>query len=482
MKENDLAQLLKLRSDNKCRGKGEYLVGRSHLCILVLVSLLVGIATTVNQVQKVGAVEDQPTIYINASGSITPATTLITTTDNVTYTLTGNITGTHGYETLNVQRDNIILNGAGFAILNTVRYNGIYLGYRNNVTIRNLKIIDCGDGISLNANTWITITNCTLEGNYRAVYNGYAAGPRNFTFTNNKVIARDYGINAAISDGTISGNTIQASSGYGLYIWTDNVTIKDNLITGCSWVGASILSASNLSIFNNTFSSNGIGITMPVGTFRIYHNLFINNNEHARGSNLTLFWDDGYPSGGNYWGGYVTTDLYSGEYQNITGGDGIGDQPYISLYYGQLKDRYPLMLLGVSSVSQTPPMSNVLPTDPVEVNATIRHVYPVTQVILNCTYTNSTATWTSIINMTNLEDGIWHGTIPSFPAGTNATYAIIAYDDIGNSVSSEDQGYTFEYPVIPEFSSFFLLPLFMLATLPAAVIYKRKRDSNRQTA
>jgi hypothetical protein len=76
--------------------------------------------------------------------------------------------------------------------------------------------------------------------------------------------------------------------------------------------------------------------------------------------------------------------------------------------------------------------------------------------------------------MTNLEDDIWQGNIPSFPVGTNVTYAIIAYDDIGNSVSSEDQGYTFEYPVVPEVPSFLVLPIFMAATLMAVIVLKRR--------
>jgi PKD repeat protein len=48
-------------------------------------------------------------------------------------------------------------------------------------------------------------------------------------------------------------------------------------------------------------------------------------------------WDDGYPSGGNYWNDYAGTDLYSGPYQNETGSDGIGDTWY------PVGDHYPLM-------------------------------------------------------------------------------------------------------------------------------------------
>jgi len=52
-------------------------------------------------------------------------------------------------------------------------------------------------------------------------------------------------------------------------------------------------------------------------------------------------WDDGYPSGGNYWSNYNGTDSYSGVYQNQAGSDGIGDIPY--LIPEDTQDNYPLM-------------------------------------------------------------------------------------------------------------------------------------------
>jgi len=59
--------------------------------------------------------------------------------------------------------------------------------------------------------------------------------------------------------------------------------------------------------------------------------------------NSANFWDDGYPSGGNYWDDHVGTDLYSGPYQNIPGSDGIGDTPRV-IYTGvTVTDHYPLM-------------------------------------------------------------------------------------------------------------------------------------------
>ncbi len=52
-------------------------------------------------------------------------------------------------------------------------------------------------------------------------------------------------------------------------------------------------------------------------------------------------WDIGYPSGGNYWSDYNGSDLLSGPYQNETGGDGIGDTPYVIDVNNM--DKYPLM-------------------------------------------------------------------------------------------------------------------------------------------
>ncbi|MEM2587553.1 MAG: hypothetical protein QXV23_04565 [Candidatus Bathyarchaeia archaeon] len=53
------------------------------------------------------------------------------------------------------------------------------------------------------------------------------------------------------------------------------------------------------------------------------------------------FWDNGYPSGGNYWSNYEGEDRKSGPEQNLEGSDGIGDGPYrINVAF---IDRYPLM-------------------------------------------------------------------------------------------------------------------------------------------
>jgi hypothetical protein len=124
-------------------------------------------------------------------------------------------------------------------------------------------------------------------------------------------------------------------------------------------------------------------------------------------------------------------------------------------------------------VSQTPPEDNVLPEDEVEINATVvDELNEVKHVTLN--YTNGNGTWFTI-NMTNPEGDIWNATIPAFPYGTNITYIILAEDNVGNTVTSEELGYEYQYQVIPEFPSFHIIVLFAIATLLAVITRIRKQ-------
>ena len=79
-------------------------------------------------------------------------------------------------------------------------------------------------------------------------------------------------------------------------------------------------------------NNNGIRIIHNSNNNQIYHNNLINNTQNAY-DECNNTWDNGYPSGGNYW------DDYTG---NDSDGDGIGDTPY-NISGGNNSDRYPLM-------------------------------------------------------------------------------------------------------------------------------------------
>jgi parallel beta-helix repeat protein len=111
---------------------------------------------------------------------------------------------------------------------------------------------------------------------------------------------------------------------------------------------AIVLYGANNTICYNTIQTNECGINGAYGGRDnwIHHNNFINNTVHAvifdpTGSYYPNTWDNGYPSGGNYWSNVNETDLFSGPCQNITGSDGIGDLPLRIAHRNT--DQYPLM-------------------------------------------------------------------------------------------------------------------------------------------
>jgi nitrous oxidase accessory protein NosD len=106
------------------------------------------------------------------------------------------------------------------------------------------------------------------------------------------------------------------------------------------------MDSSNL-ITENTIQNNKYGISFSgansVGTpsETVYHNNFINNEEHVSPFNRQpldfmpappeSYWDNGRE--GNFWSNYNGTD---------TNGDGIGETAYVGSIYHNITDRYPL--------------------------------------------------------------------------------------------------------------------------------------------
>jgi hypothetical protein len=98
--------------------------------------------------------------------------------------------------------------------------------------------------------------------------------------------------------------------------------------------------SSRNTIKENIVFSNGNGIRCSLlwegfGEQRIYHNDIFHNKEQIFGSSGSVdfqYWDNGYPSGGNYWSDYKGQD---------TNSDGIGDSPHRLI--GKAKDNFPLM-------------------------------------------------------------------------------------------------------------------------------------------
>lgn len=119
-----------------------------------------------------------------------------------------------------------------------------------------------------------------------------------------------------------------------------NCTIYNNLENGIFLpsIGSSPCTHNNTIIYCDIFNNRGYGIYIPSSygglsnDNKVYHNNFLNESNNAYDECYNI-WDDGYPSGGNYW------DDYTG---NDTNGDCIGDTPY-NISGGDNQDLYPFM-------------------------------------------------------------------------------------------------------------------------------------------
>ncbi len=136
----------------------------------------------------------------------------------------------------------------------------------------------------------------------------------------------------------ISNNGRGIDAGYSTETTVAHNRISSNLVDGVLFVNAN-----NVSVKANRISTNGHGIRFADSLgMLVHHNNMIENGVQAfdeRGIENT--WDDGYPSGGNYWSDYAVPDRCSGPSQRIcTRPDGLGDVPYDIAGGGQ--DRYPL--------------------------------------------------------------------------------------------------------------------------------------------
>ncbi len=161
------------------------------------------------------------------------------------------------------------------------------------------------------------------------------------------------------SQNTISNNTVWWNRlGIHLYEAHYNVIINNN-VSSNDIMGFQIDYSANNTIRNNTMWDNWGHSAYLRGSVdnRIYHNNFIDNSQMPYDNADANEWDNGYPSGGNYWDDYAGSDAMSGPNQDMPGSDGIGDSPYV--IDSNSNDDYPLM----SPVGFAPPIPSP-PSEP----------------------------------------------------------------------------------------------------------------------
>ncbi len=163
------------------------------------------------------------------------------------------------------------------------------------------------------------------------------------------------------------------------------VTVKGFVLDNFYW-GLEIWNCSQCTFYNNDLSSVMYNIYIEDSSNnKFYHNNIYDSPYYMNSNNI---WDDGYPSGGNYWEGYPYQDAKNGPNQDISGSDGIGDVAVgdeIFSQGGTNIDRYPLMkkvVVGIDNSSTSPSaMPSQNPTNTPSPSPTVPEITPVVMVV-----------------------------------------------------------------------------------------------------
>jgi parallel beta-helix repeat protein len=431
------------------------------------------------------------TIYIRADGSVDPPTAPICTVDNVTYVLIGNITS--DADGIVIERNNTIVDGAGCKLQGPGYWGprGVGLDEISNVTIKNMKITAFGDGISL----------------------GYAS---NNTFYGNDITNNMLGIRLSPSEyNNITGNNIAENTVTSIELYNShNNTILGNNITN-NEDGMHLYFSNNNSVLANTFLNDGLSIydshgnvaedNIVNGNPLVYLEEVIDRKVEDAGQvilvncdgivveNLTLsntdrcveLWNtnntkiaDNIMTNNSY--GIV---LYWSSNNNLSGNCiKANSERGIQCYEGSnntivgnnvTQNRYGIYISELGN--------NIIAGNNISDNgyAGIALPYCLNNSIYHNNFVNNVRqVYTDNLLANIWDDGASGGNYWSDYNGTDANH-----DGIGDTAYVIDADNADNYPlmvptVIPEFPSFPILALFMMATLLAVMVYTRRKISD----
>ncbi|MGD0496120.1 MAG: NosD domain-containing protein [Candidatus Bathyarchaeia archaeon] len=433
---------------------------RKATCMIFILIFISGIGGSF----RIQSARADSAIYINADGSIYPPTSPISTTDNVTYTLTDNIS-TSDYGII-VERNNTIIDGNGYAVQGPWRFagngsqiSGVFMTNVSNVKIMNTNVRSFPTGIDVHFSSNITLSDNNLDAYVGAqLYfsSGNAVTDNNVTFCN-------YGLAIVSSSGNVVSCNNMTKDREGILLWD----------------------SSNNTFSQNSFDKNELNIQFYSFSARFTSttgNMFFHNNFSAmqswqgqvEGDGSKQIWDNG--AEGNYWSDYNGTDNSQ---------DGIGDTPYV--IDENNTDHYPLMgtfqSFNVSSSGLSYPLY-----DEVDIisNATIGKVILIyaddvfspigMDLILRLSEISGQNETSSFCRMTfshawlNSSNYPWRVDLQENQSSstiitTNSTSTTI-YFTFTQPVTSID--------ILPEFPFLLILSLFMMATLLATIVCRRR--------
>jgi parallel beta-helix repeat protein len=488
---------------------------RRTFSAVIMALLFLGIITLAFNVKPAQA--DGQTIYINADGSITPVGAPIVTSNKILYTFSDNISNP-----ITVERSGVVIDGAGTTMHGNGSGTAILLDGINYTTVKNVKVESFGSGIILESCSGCDLLENSVTTEYG---NGITLKScSGCDILENSVTTTTY-YGLALYDSSfvsVSENNVTGTSADGIFLdYSFNNSVYNNNLKGCSWAGVRLWESMGNIFYQNSMVNNGEGMffdTSPYNTVCqnnisaneymgiylqgmgspyiccgsnnfssndlvgnkgpgivfegssgniVWHNNFVDNgppqvdlspNCSVQSQNT---YDDGYPSGGNYWSDYRTT------YPNATEIDSsaVWNAPYV--IGSNNTDRYPLMgpfhTFGVGTWNET-----AYSTDTVS-NSSIANVSfdPTAKTLsFNLTRTNGTTGFCRVAIPLSLMSGNWtvkvNGTQLSPPILNITTYGNYTYIYFTYHHNTEPVQIT-STSAISESQSF--MPLLMVITL-----------------
>jgi parallel beta-helix repeat protein len=242
----------------------------------------------------------------------------------------------------NLMSDNNVANNSYATSLE----DGVFLGFSSDNNVLSRNNVTANGGL-IGIDIWSSDNNTLSDNKVTANVNGLGLGSYSSgnVLSGNNVTANTYvGIALSLSSGNVlSGNNVTANGNIGINIVSSSGNVLSGNNVASNWMGIWLISSSD----NNTLSGNNVTANSSDGIYlyssssnnKFFHNHFNNNTQQVSSDGSPNIWDDGYPSGGNYWSDYLT------RYPNATEIDhtGIGSTPYV--INANNTDHYPLMKL-----------------------------------------------------------------------------------------------------------------------------------------
>jgi parallel beta-helix repeat protein len=439
-------------------------------------------------------------IYIRADGSIEGTDKIERDGDN--YTLTGNITDAGG---IVIQRGNMTLDGAGYVLRggNIADSRGIEVTEETNVTIKNMKIETFESGVWIDRSTdcWITeshIRNCSYNGiHIRSASNIQISGCHIAENLRNGIFMEEYSSNNTIFGNLIESNnldgitrgggvTLHYSSNNSIFqntitnnydnieLWysSDNNEIHGNNITNALLCGIMLTHCTN-NIYENEITGCNTGIDFWDASGSMIHKNRIVNNEC--GIHTTRF------SGNN--------QIYNNE---ISSNNETGIEIYSSfnlIYENIISENEK----GISLLSYWPKNNTIYANNITDNNVGVE----LTGYAANNTfYSNRFVDNTQQVQVSgvSLYPNFWSGDYSirgNFWSDFTTRYPSVedtksgpyqnetGSDGVWDSPYAIDTNNQDKYPIVPEFPSTIILPLFMALSAITIAFTKKKTAKNK---